>query len=164
MNNSTPGSWQKRIYLVYLVSLLAWAAVTAFMLIRFFIDGMKFENYLSSTSSGIGYMFMALPGLAFFFWQSRKLREANLDEAFRILDRIMFIQHLTGIFAMVGGLLGSIPFLVNFFSVLTSTPADLWNNLPMMLPWVSLYGFITTYIFALVISRRAKKLRKSAAN
>ena len=163
MTAATELTWQKRIYQVYLVSLSAWAAATAVLLVRFFVDGMKFESYLSSTSSGIGYMLMALPGLAYFFWQSKRLRNANSDEAFRILDQFMIIQHITGIIAMAGGLLGSLPFLVNFFGVLTSAPTDIWNNLPMMLPWVSLYGFITTYIFAWVISRRARKQRKAAA-
>ena len=162
MTDSTNGNWQKNLYLVYLVSLIAWAAVTVFLIIRFFIDGMPFEFYLSSNLSGIGFMFVALPGLGFFFWQSRKLREANSEEAYVILNRIMAFQNPTGIVALAGGFLGSFPFLVNFFGILTMSPSDIWNNLPLILPWSSLYGFIITYIFALVISRSAKKNRKNA--
>ena len=151
-------AWQQQTYQLYLTSMIAWGIATFALCIDFFTTGMPTDFYFSSPLMGILLMVLALPGLSFFLWQSIKLRdESDPRQAQRTFNRIMSMQHPPGIAGMIGGVLGFVPFVINFGSIFTMSPSDVWINIALLLPWVSLYGFITTYILALVLNKKRKK-------
>lgn len=164
-NNQTP-AWAGKVHQLYFVSLIAWAAATLPIVIQALMTVWPEDFYITEPHVAVGLMLLALPGLLFFYLQSRKMRNANEAQAHTIFDRIMAVQHLTGVIAVGGAFLGLLPFVINFFGFLdvsSTSLLDLWINVPMMLPWVSLYGFVATYIIAIGLSKsRHKKTNPEA--
>ena len=163
--------WIKQAHRLYLGSLIAWGvgfalAIVAQVAVSIQFDGGPGIQFLYS-----GFMLAALPGLLYFYLSSRKMLRTDEAQAQATFARVMIVQHITGVIAMVGAVLGFVPFLVNFvgfFSLpfmfagdpemqMASPWSMLAQNAGMFIPWISLYGFVVTYIAALVIDRRRKR-------
>ena len=158
--------WSTNIYRLYLVSFIAWAVGTGVLLIADVLEPSDAELNLMHPFVAVLLMLCGLPGMLYFFLQSRKLRSAEPQRADTIMHRIMVFQHVTGVAAIVGAVLGLLPFLVNVSSfvitLFTMTSLADWlmwlpSGLAFMIPWVSLYGFVATYIVAMVIYRQRRR-------
>lgn len=144
--------WVREAYNLYLWSLIAWAVgfgLSAVVLLVSALGG-GFTHPFAPTA--VVLMSLALPGLLYFFIASRRMLRKDVNESGLIYEQIMVIQNLTGIIAIIGAVVGAWPFFAGLSGGLGSI-----DNLPMMLPWVSLYGFVVTYICALGINRRRKR-------
>ena len=153
MTDSKPSDWRKQFQLLYLVSLIAWAVAASVSLANV-LTSQDHGSYIASPRNLFICMLEALPGILYFFIQSRRLTNADPIKASKIAGQVMIIQHITGAMGVAGAGLGLIPFAINFYGFLISKPSDMWLNVGTMVPWISLYGFVTTYIIAMRINRR----------
>jgi len=149
-------SWIEAARWLYLCNFTAWVFATGLLIIKPFLD-MNTGGYgIVLPVPPLVWMFLAGPGVVYFFIQSRKLEASKPEQAEKTFDRIWSVQKPTGIAGLVGAIVGFLPFSVNFFGLL-SNPGALWYNLDLILPWVSLYGFVATYWIARVINLQRRK-------
>jgi len=181
MTSTAASKWIRNIYRVYVISFIAWAAATAVLLGRLVITKPSEGFDLTSPIASVLFMLCALPGLLYFLLQSRAMQHADLAEANTRMNRVMALQNITGIIAVAGAILGFLPFVVNVLGVvgllftepqvigdpalgdsINGGPAAFAANLGLILPWVSLYGFVATYVAALNINRQRKRAAQQA--
>ena len=158
---SLQNHWVSKAKRLFAASFYAWVLATTLVVVRVISEVFFGEGFSFFYVQQVLAMFAALPGVLYFFLQSRKMSEKNLAGANVIFDKIMKFQKPTAILAFVGGGIGLLPFLVNllgFLGLLVSGAlTDLWANLDLMIPWASLYGFITFSVAALVLNRQRLK-------
>ena len=166
-----PAPWARQAYRLYLGSLIAWAVGFGLVLVAQIAASIQSAGEPRIDILYSGFMLAALPGLLYFFLSTRKMLRIDEAAAQGTFNRVMVVQHITGVIAMIGAVLGFVPFLVNFVGFFTlpfmfagepeMQMASPWSmlaqNAGMFIPWISLYGFVVTYIAALVIDRRRKR-------
>lgn len=143
--------WRRQFFILYVVSIIAWGlgtGLTAFSVYSY--GGMDYTLYA---------MFAALPGLTFFLIQSIRLQKAPELDAQRMAKTLFIVQLVTGAPGAIGAVLGSPIFAINFLGALSSPIQDWGMNLWMMAPWVSLYGFMVTFLFSFLIYRNRNKVK-----
>ena len=152
---SNDNSWIESAKTLYKWNFIAWAFATALLLIKPIID-------LNTGGFGVPlpfppllWMFLASPGVFIFFSLSQKLSTSDPKKSAEVFDRIWRVQNPLGIIGLVGAIVGGLPFFANF-SGLVSNLGQLWYNLDLILPWISLYGFVLTYLIAREINRKRK--------
>lgn len=139
---------------LYFWNLVAWAFATGILLLKPLLDYLFHYDFIEFSLPTYLTMFAALPGILYFYLLSRKLSSGDLPLAHQTFEKIMKVQTPTGLAALGGAILGVIPFLVNFIGIFTIMGDEetlfghVWLNLNMMLPWVSLYGFVASYFIA----------------
>ncbi len=159
--------WVRTTHRLYFGSLIAWSVGFALVVVAHVVVLLNFRGGSDVQVIYAGLMLLALPGLLYFYLFTRKMLHTDEAQAQQIFSRVMVVQHVTGIVAMAGAVLGFLPFAANMIGLLTipfedpSLPvSDFWptlaSNAGMFIPWISLYGFVVTYIVALVINRRRK--------
>lgn len=165
---STP-AWARKTYVLYLVSLIAWAVgitVATIPAVIMMVTYPSDEGFDVSPFFEVILMLCAFPGLLYFFVQSRKFRRFDPETADSTMNNIMTWQNITGVVAIAGAVIGFIPFSVNALGFLSLGLVNgdsidggsiaIGPNLVMIVPWVSLYGFVATYICAMVFNRQRK--------
>lgn len=155
--------WIDQSKKLFATSFLAWCLATSLVLVKLvyeLIAGFPFPTFILQQLLA---MLAALPGVLYFFVQSRKLNVENLVETNLVFDKIMRFQKPTAIAAIVGGVLGFLPFLANFigffYLIGDEVALYLWVNIELLVPWISLYGFITFSSFALALNRQRLRQR-----
>lgn len=160
---STRDNWIESAKLLYKWNFFAWCLATGILALKPLLDLLFRAEFIDHPIRPLILMGAAFPGVFIFYRQSQKLNASDLSKSNQIFKKIMKLQSPTGIAGLSGAVLGLVPFLVNFIGIFTIMGDDenffshLWLNLNLMLPWVSLYGFVTTYIIALRINARRKK-------
>lgn len=151
-------AWIGNAKRLFAASFFAWCFAAGLVLFKVSFESIFGSGFSTIYIQPVLAMFAALPGVFYFYLQSRKMDADSLVEANRIFDKIMKFQKPTAIAAFVGGGIGFLPFLVNFlgfFGLLGRGVIPVfWANIEMMVPWVSLYGFIAFSIAAMVINRQ----------
>lgn len=157
--------WVESIKSIYLWNLIAWSAATLILVLKPIIDTLVKSDFIDNPVQALIYMALAFPGTLYFFLQARKLNAADQVQAEATFDRIMKVHNPAGIAGIVGAVLGLLPFLVNVTSPFMNAGVEasalelFWMNANLLLPWISLYGFVTFYVVAAVINRKRKKQR-----
>ena len=152
-------AWIDQAKHLYFWSFIGWLSVTLLVLVNI-LSGLLSENQegvvlqLAQPTNTLYLMLAAGPGIVYFYLQSRKLDTSKSEESSVIYGKIMVIQLPTGWIATAGAFLGLIPFLVNFMGIFTIGFENLWINVPLIFPWVSLYGFVATFIISLRLNKR----------
>lgn len=160
---SKGNNWIQSTKLLYKWSFFAWCGATAMLVVKPILDLLFRAQFIEFPAQPLILMGAAFPGVFHFYRQSKKLDSNDLPNSNTVFEKLMKLQNPTGIAALVGAVLGLIPFLVNFIGMFTilgegeNQLSHIWLNLNLMLPWVSLYGFVTTYIIALRINARRKR-------
>ena len=151
MSNKSP--WQRQVFHLYRNSLFAWAFGLGLLVIHSAVIFLSIKGP-SPFDQNLIPMLLAAPGLNYFYRTSKKLVHQSDSEAKVTFQKIMKWQNPLGIVALVGAIAGLLPFLVNFFGVLALSANDIWFNLGLMVPWISLYGFVATYLIARSIAKK----------
>jgi predicted ferric reductase len=158
-------NWVNSVKSLYLWNLIAWSLATLILASKPIIDTLAKSDWVENPLQSLVYMALAFPGTLYFFLQSRKLEPSEINKSHDIFDRIMRVHTPTGIAGLAGAVLGLLPFLANILGPFSAsedlgTWLDIiWLNVGLLVPWVSLYGFVTFYVIAAVINKRRKKQR-----
>ena len=151
--------WVASVKKLYFVSLIAWGIGVAVLLGGSLLQLVLQPGYWDFPVMALVTMSAALPGLLFFYLLSKRMDESDLAASGVLFERIMRLQTPTGIVALIGGVLGALPFLVNVLGVFTLSVGDgaFLMNLGLIVPWISLYGFIATYLIAVSLNKKRKQ-------